>query len=995
MGEMSTKQRIDIIKRDALHWDLKSLPKVFSTGIDGIEKNQFYIISSEKDLSQEILKEVFIDPVLDCDPFAPRETHEYHYVIETTFRAGVTDNPARVAKEALSLKTSGNTRLEVASGEIFFLKGELEPQKVQELAENYLANPLIQSIKIIPALDWPAERKKLNSMAQVKITPERLQTYDLNLENGKLERLSNEKCWALSVHELQQIHKHFVAQKEIRTNLGLPALPTDVEIEVFAQTWSEHCKHKIFAAEIEYSEKSAPGYHEIENKKVKSLYKTYIQKATKEVKKKFKIDWLISVFSDNAGIVRFGDKNDVCIKVETHNSPSALDPYGGALTGILGVNRDILGCGLGAKPIANTNVLCFASAEELAEKEAQLPEQLKDPEVIMRGVHKGIEDGGNKSGIPTVNGAIIFDDDFAGKPLVYCGTLGILPQKTKSGRKTSEKYHEPGHAIFMVGGAIGVDGIHGATFSSMELTEEAPATAVQIGDPLTQKRVLDFIIAARDAELYTSLTDNGAGGLSSSVGEMAIKTNGAVIDLKKAPTKYPGLSPYELMISESQERMTIAVAPENEEAFLKMASEYGVSATNIGNFTDDGYLKVLYGEEVVAYLNLDFLHNGAESLKLQAHWKGPQARKYWHRKRTSGKKTPLNLQKDALALLSHPTIRSKEPWVRKYDHEVQGATVMKPFCGVDSSAPSDSGVVSLEQYGETNKGIAIGSGLCPERSHEDTYIMTKHAIDEAVRNILCAGADPCKVALVDNFCWPDPIESSKNPDGKHKLAQLVRSCEGLYDLSCEYGMPFVSGKDSMKNDFYTEEVKISVPPTLLITAIGEVPDTKKIIGSNFKQVGDTIYLITQRDFHERQESFFSRLKGLETQPNNTFHGEDNIVLYHKIHYALQNNLLQSIHDVSDGGSFVAIVESLLGSSYGATCLYPSEFDFMATMFNEPEASFIVSVSDDKKKLFEKNFSGSERITLGKITERKILTIYSKTDVWEWSTEELKQAWQKK
>jgi phosphoribosylformylglycinamidine synthase subunit PurSL len=357
-----------------------------------------------------------------------------------------------------------------------------------------------------------------------------------NLSESELAELSKKQHWALSAEEMRVIQDHF-------RQLG--RAPTDVEMEILAQTWSEHCKHKIFRAHIDYQDLQDP----TQNQKIKGLFKTFIQTPTENLKKKK--DWLVSVFSDNAGIVRFHDDVDVCIKVETHNSPSALDPYGGALTGILGVNRDILGTGLGAKPIANSNVLCFGNPHQLE----AVPKGLFHPREVMKGVHHGIQDGGNKSGIPTVNGAMIFDESFSGKPLVYCGTVGVMPRLV-TGRPSHIKGQKPKDRIVVVGGSVGLDGIHGATSSSLGLDASTPVGMVQIGDPLTQKRVLDFILKARDLGLYSSITDNGAGGISSSIGEMAAETGGAKIDLARVPLKYPNLQPWQIMVSESQERMT-------------------------------------------------------------------------------------------------------------------------------------------------------------------------------------------------------------------------------------------------------------------------------------------------------------------------------------------------------------------------------------------------------------------------------------------------------
>ncbi|MCH2637310.1 MAG: AIR synthase-related protein, partial [Candidatus Thalassarchaeum sp.] len=395
--------------------------------------------------------------------------------------------------------------------------------------------------------------------------------------------------------------------------LGLPpTAPTDVELECLAQTWSEHCSDKIFAAHIHHVDTTTG-----EESEINSLFKTHIMQPTLDMQTQ--VDWLLSIFHDNSGVIEWTKDWSLCIKAETHNSPSALDPFGGAMTGIVGVNRDILGTGLGARPIANMDVFCFGPPDF----SGHLPGGLFHPSRVLRGVHAGIRAGGNESGIPTVNGAIVFDDRYIGKPLVYAGTVGIMPRHLPDGRESHDKTPSPGDIVYMLGGRVGSDGIHGATFSSLELTEESPSSAVQIGDPITQKKMIDMVLEARDAGLIQVITDNGAGGLSSSVGEMAELTGGAELDLAVVPLKQPGLSSWEILVSESQERMTVGVSEDNVPAFEALAELHEVEATAVGTFTDSGAFIVKHGDSTVAHLPMDFMHDGCPQLQLNSEWTPP------------------------------------------------------------------------------------------------------------------------------------------------------------------------------------------------------------------------------------------------------------------------------------------------------------------------------------------------------------------------------------
>jgi phosphoribosylformylglycinamidine synthase len=731
-----------------------------------------------------------------------------------------------------------------------------------------------------------------------------------------------------------------------------------------AQTWSEHCKHNKFNAKIRYTDKTTGAVQVVD-----SLYKTFIQGTTAAIRAGLgDADYCLSVFTDNAGVIKFTEALSVCIKVETHNSPSALDPYGGALTGIVGVNRDPMGTGMGANLLCNTDVFCFASPFY----DRELPPRLLHPRRVLEGVREGVEHGGNKSGIPTVNGSIVFDERYLGKPLVFCGTVGTLPARLH-GQPSHLKKARPGDAIVMTGGRIGKDGIHGATFSSEELHEGSPATAVQIGDPITQRKMYDFLMRARDAGLYNAITDNGAGGLSSSVGEMARDTGGCELDLARAPLKYPGLRPWEILLSEAQERMTLAVPQDKLPAFLALAGEMDVEATVLGTFTASGIFKVTYGEKPVAGLSMDFLHDGAPQLELEAVWDKPQTRPV--PARTEGLDQGALLKR----LLGRLNICSKEYVIRQYDHEVKGGSAVKPLVGVKRDGPADAGVLRPDLA--RPEGLVVSHGICPKYSDIDTYHMMAAAIDEAVRNAVAVGADPRTLAGVDNFCWCDPVVSEKTPDGRYKLAQLVRANQALADVCAAYGLPCVSGKDSMKNDYTGGGVKISIPPTVLFSVLGKIGDVSLALTSDFKKPGDLIYLVgataDERGGSEIESELGARGGDVPRVDPARFKAR-----YRALHRAMAARLVNACHDLSDGGLGVALAEMAIGGRLGASVdlagapLAAGSLDILALLYSESAGRLLATVAPENRAAFEGHFAAGDCGLLGQVTQEPVLDLRS-------------------
>ena len=911
--------------------------------------------------------------------------------ITVGFKPGVTDNAGQAGLDGLTtIFTEASDESQVSTTMTYLFWGVPNDVSPTWLTSK-LHNQMIERASISdrkqclnsnwPELDFP-ERPTLMEQPSA--------TVNLEVSDEELIEISEKGLLALNLEEMKAIQANYrsPAVRSARKKLGLPEnAPTDAELECLAQTWSEHCCHKIFAANIHHVD------HETgEDTYIDSLFKTHIVKPTLDIQSE--VDWLLSIFHDNSGVIAWNDSWSLCIKAETHNSPSALDPYGGAMTGIVGVNRDILGTGLGARPIANTDVFCFGPPDY----SGHLPEGLFHPSRVFRGVHAGVRAGGNESGIPTVNGSIVFDERYLGKPLVYCGTVGIMPRVLPDGRQSHDKTPQPGNIIYMVGGRVGSDGIHGATFSSLELTEDSPSSAVQIGDPITQKKMIDMVLEARDLGLIQVITDNGAGGLSSSVGELAELTGGADLDLAAVPLKQPGLSKWEILVSESQERMTIGINPEDCEEFEKLAKLHEVEATAVGKFTDSGAFVVRYGDETVAHLPISFLHDGCPQLQLESEWQVPN-----HRPILFPSADAVEMGKILSRLMARPNVASKEWWVRSYDHEVIAQTVIKPFGGVNHDSPGDAAVIAPIQ-GKT-QGAVISNGIVPRYSDIDSYAMAAASIDEALRNAVCVGVDLELIAGLDNFCWPDPVESAKTPDGRYKLAQLVRANRALDKVCRAYNLPCISGKDSMKNDATLDGEKISVPPTLLFSLIGNHSDVRKAVSSDFKQVGDMIYLVGEthqelgaselafmlRDESNGESGIGGRVPQIDTSRN--------LSLYHSLTKAMSNELVSSAHDCSDAGLAAAVAECCFGCDSGADLDLSDIFhadinlDNWGALFGESLGRILVSVKPENSEIFEASMEGHECNYLGKVNSGDDITIsHQGTPILNASMSELRDSW---
>ncbi|MBA2598061.1 MAG: phosphoribosylformylglycinamidine synthase subunit PurL [Chloroflexia bacterium] len=836
----------------------------------GVTHGRLYLISGEQSPQlQQLVRNLCLDPVIAEARSGTRSHADEGWLIEILPHPGVTDAEGDSLAEALT--RDGIPGIRVRAGHRYHIADALDATTVATAAR-HLAHDVVERVSWRPAT-CPPDESWWDAAFMPDAAPDRtVATIAIRaLDPSALQELSARMLLSLPRQDLVAIGDYF-------ESIGRD--PTDVELETIAQTWSEHCAHRTFKATIRHRE---PGADDLE---IHGLLKTYIMAATDAVNR----PWVLSAFRDNAGVIAFDRNHEVSFKVETHNHPSALEPFGGANTGVGGVVRDVLG--VSAEPIANTDVLCFGPLDTSA---AALPPGTLPPQRVYDGVVAGIADYGNKMGIPTVNGATLFDPGYVANPLVFCGTVGLAPR----GLRPTEPC--PGDLIVVTGGRAGRDGIHGATFSSDVLgTSHAElGSVVQIGDPIVEKRLADALPRARDLGLYSAITDCGAGGLSSAVGEMA-SVLGAEVELDRVPLKYDGLRPWEIWLSEAQERMVLAVPPHHWPALHDVFAAEGVEATSIGRFTGDGQLRVRYDEQIVADLDCAFLHDGMPIRQLESVWPTPSPI-------YSSIAPETDLTRLLERALSDPNVASKEPIVRHYDHEVQGRTVGKPFVGPFDIGAADAAV--MRPVARSWRGLAVGCGINPWYGEIDPYAMALLAIDEAMRNVVVVGADPARTALLDNFCWGNPML----PD---RLGGLVRAAQGCHDAAVAFRVPFISGKDSLFNEYrLADGTSRPIPGTLLISAIGIVPDIRRTVSMFLKRPGNLLYLIglTGDDLGGSLALRLAGQRGSRAPVVNLATARRTLSA---IHRATRKGLLQSCHDLSDGGLAVAAAEMAIGGGFG-------------------------------------------------------------------------------
>lgn len=872
-------------------------------------------------------------------------------VVEVTYRPGVTDPVAEQLLRATRMINSYEVDA-ASSGLRFVVRGEnLTAELMHQLAKSLLANAVIQYY----ALGRITPSFPLETIASGRV--ERFQLGEMSAE--QLLQLSQVRRAALNLEEMQAIQAY--CQREGRDL-------SDVEFEMIAQTWSEHCVHKTFKAMVEVHNPNS------EDSRFPQQYEHLFNQTIRAATLKLNKPWVLSAFRDNAGIIEFGEQHELSFKVETHNHPSAIEPFGGANTGIGGVIRDVIG--VSAKPIAATDILCFGLQDQSADT---LPDGVLHPRRIASGVVSGIQDYGNKMGIPTVNGAIYYDPGYTANPLVFCGCIGLAP------RNSHPRNVQPGDYIIVLGGKTGRDGLRGATFSSMTMdaqTGEVSGASVQIGAPIVEKGLVDVLMEARDQQLYHAITDCGAGGLSSAVGEMASECGGEV-QLVDVLLKYPGLEPWEIWLSEAQERMVIAVPEQNLDALEEICEKYDVEMTNIGEFNSSGRMRVYYQDQEVLDLDNQFLHHGLPQRKLQASIRSPQHPPGWMNPDAT---YPSNdAEERLLRLLAHPNITSKESVIRVYDHEVQGGTVVKPLCGVQADGPADSSVIKpLLVPGEL--ALVLSAGMNPEYGKQDPYQMTLHVIDEAVRNALCCGADPNRIAILDNFCWGDPTR----PETMGDLVQVAQSC---YDGALRYGTPFISGKDSFNNEYLgSDGLRHAIPATLLISAMGVVPDWRLALTSDLKQAGNLLYLVGYfaPRFGGSHHNLFNDMPIIE-EGMPVCHTETPSV-YQRVYLANQAGWIQSAHDLSEGGLAVAAAEMAIGGRLGLR-LWLDENQAYREAFGETGGCILLEVAKQDQAAIEAHFEGFPIRLIGEVLPDQIMEIMSGESIWlKMRMDQLVQAW---
>jgi len=942
--EISMKPEFpDALGLDVLH----SIRDFGIGGVETVRTVQLYLVEgnlAEADAGR-IANELLADPVVHDVVVAEAGGTKPGggvYVVQVTRRPGVMDPVEESVKKGA--RDMGFELSRVRTGRRFLLTGSVSEDELTLIGKRVLANDVIEDVAFgAEPLAFPSETPRYEFR--------RVDVPLLDADDDALMALSHNRLW-LNLEEMKTIQDYY---KKLGRN------PTDAELETIAQTWSEHCVHKTFRGKILYNDRQ-----------IDSLLKTYIAKVTEDLDK----PWCLSVFEDNAGVIGFDEEDAVCFKVETHNHPSALEPYGGAGTGIGGVIRDPLGTGLGARPIANTDIFCFGNVDYPLDK---LPKGTLHPVRIMKGVVSGVRDYGNRMGIPTVNGAVLFDERYVGNPLVYCGTVGIMP------RKCVTKQPKAGDHVLLVGGRTGRDGIHGVTFASGELTDESERVsggAVQIGDPITEKKMVDTIIQARDRGLYNAITDCGGGGLSSAVGEMGEKL-GVEVDLENVPLKYQGLEAWEIWISEAQERMILSVPQDKIDEIMEVFAAEHVEATVIGRFTGTNRLILRYDGNVLCDLDMEFLHNGVPQLERVAIWKKPE---------NPEPKRPLavNLGPELHGLLSDHTIASKEWVVRQYDHEVQGASAIKPLVGVNNDGPGDAAVVA-PKYGN-KRGVVISSGINPFYSDVDPYAMAASVIDEALRNLIAVGGSLERCAILDNFSWG-------NPNKADRLGALVRTCMACYDIAKGFGVPFISGKDSLNNEYAVGDTTIVIPGTLLISAISVIEDVTRCITMDLKGAGNKLYIIGLTK-NELGGSAYFRKHGFV---GNNAPGVDVKTAkpaFDRLAAAINKGVVKSCHDLSEGGLAVAAAEMAFAGNIGAALdlsKVPAAADARndeTLCFSESNSRFLVEVTPDSASAFESAMGDSVFAEIGetKSTPKLTVTAIDGSTCIDEELSDLKESW---
>ena len=977
---------------DALGASIQKKSKAyFGFNVDDVRVIRVLTIDAPFDAHQlhRIQNEIFTNPITELSAYSPMQ-RDFDWLIWVGFRPGVRDTAGSTAGEAIEdlLGVTFKSGEAVYTSKCYEISGNLKRDQAHRIATELLANAAIQQWKIFSTEDWDSH-EGLGFLMPKVILPHEPEVKTLSIEsNEELKRISNERNLALQDRDIPVIRAYFLRKdiQQERKKVGLD-LPTDVELEYISQARSDHCNHNTFRGKF--------NYHDLYTGKketIDSLFKTCIETPTLKIKEEK--DWVVSVLWDNAGVARFDPDHYYCITGETHNSPSNMEAYGGSITGIVGIYRDPMGTGKGSKLILGMYGYCVGQRDYHGPLEPHL-----HPRRLLDGIIEGVRDGGNKSGIPTPYGLLLFDESYTGKCLVFVTALGIMPARVGN-QSSHEKTTSPGDLIIMSGGRVGKDGIHGVTAASETYSENTPAGHVQIGDPYTQKKMHDFLLEAREEGLIHFITDNGGGGLSSSVGESARFSNGCIVHLDRVPLKYKGLNQWEIWISESQERMTIAVKPEHLDRFMTLSKKHAVLSTVIGEYTDSGFLHLQYNQKTCAYIRMDLLESDFPQWEFDAEWIPAKIR---------GLTEPVITEPEGHgsvlhAMLQRPNISSRNWIARQYDHEVQGTSVIKPLVGKARDVPSDAAVI--RPVLKSLKGIAVSQALNPHYSKIDTYHMTAATMDEAVRKVLAVGGDPDHLAGVDNFCWPTiEYDPAQNPDGKYKAAQLVRSNGALRDMCLQYGIPLLSGKDSMYIDGnlkgpFGERRKVSGLPTLLFTVSSVMADVTKAVTMDIKFPGDLVYVLGETRNELGGSEYYQMMEQIGLNVPRV-RPEAFLPQYLALHQAIKNDLVSSCHAVSRGGLAVHLALAAMGGELGMTVSLPlipcaPGLTNAQKLYSESCGRFVLTVATEQKALFEEIFSGMKPARVGVVTESLdfIITGENGETVLKENIIRLKDSWKK-
>ncbi len=948
------------------------------------------VLTFDTNLTPEELEavrvEVFTNPVTQVSSYQPLAGY-FDWAVWVGLRPGVRDNPGATGMEAVEAFLGRKLGPDAAlyTSKLYIFEGDgISGPEIETIARELLANDIIQEFRIFAPDRWDPEVGLGLIIPKVRLDHQPTVTALAIDSDETLRRVSQERNLALRDQDIPVIRSYYL-RPEVqlrRQALGL-SLPTDVELEYIAQARSDHCNHNTFRGVFHYHDLSSG-----DKIVINSLFKTCIEQPTLELARQK--PWVVSVLWDNAGAGAFDDDYSYVITGETHNSPSNMEAYGGSLTGIVGVYRDPMGTGRGAKLVAGLYGFCVGPRDYRGPLQPHL-----HPRRLLDGVIMGVKDGGNKSGIPTPMGFVCFNDCYLGKCLVFVVAVGLMP-RVLQGTDASRKTTSPGELIFMCGGRVGKDGIHGVTASSEVFDAHTPAGHVQIGDPYTQKKMHDFLLEARDLGYIAFITDCGGGGLSSAVGESARLAGGCEVWLDKIPLKYQGLDQWEIWISESQERMVAAVKPEHAEAFTELAEKHAVEVTAIGRYTSSGALHLLYHSQTCAYIELDFLESDFPPWRFEAQWLPPGIR---------GLTEPvLGEPADHTAvlktLLSRPNICSTEWVARQYDHEVQGTSVIKPLVGQAADIPTDAAV--LRPRLDSRRGLALSMALHPTYGQIDAYHMTAASIDEAVRRLLAVGGRLEHVGGVDNFCWPsiqyDPL---KNPDGKLKAAQLVRANWALKDYCLAYGIPLLSGKDSMYIDGYLagefgETHKVSGLPTLLFTATSIIPEVSRCLTLDLKAAGDYIYLVGRTRDELGGSEFYELFDyvGLNVPQVDS---EEFLQYYRHLEKVIETGLLASCHGVYRGGLAVHLAMTAMAGELGLEVDLGAVAESPVTaLYSESAGRFLVSVAPADCERFKSMMAGAPLLRLGQVrSDKRFLVHWNDKHLIQAEIMDLKATWKKR